>query len=123
MTTNGYFRVENGKFRALDIMTSGTSIINNMVLLVSLDCSSKLYVNGEFIGSENTVDITAPEIMNISSYNNGTAEFFDGSIGEMIFLQTTFDAHIRQKYEGYLAHKWGLTANLPSDHPYKNIAP
>ena len=123
-TGNGfYFRVENGKFRALDIMTSGNSIINNMVLLVSLDCSSKLYVNGEFIGSENTVDITAPEIMNISSYNNGTAEFFDGSIGEMIFLQTTFDAHIRQKYEGYLAHKWGLTANLPSDHPYKNIAP
>ena len=25
--------------------------------------------------------------------------------------------------EGYLAHKWGLTSNLPSDHPYKNNAP
>lgn len=29
----------------------------------------------------------------------------------------------RNRVEGYLAHKWGLTANLPADHPYKNIAP
>ena len=28
-----------------------------------------------------------------------------------------------QKAEGYLAHKWGLTGNLPSDHPFKNISP
>jgi len=28
-----------------------------------------------------------------------------------------------EKAEGYLAHKWGLTANLPVDHPYKNSAP
>ena len=25
--------------------------------------------------------------------------------------------------EGYLAHKWGLTGNLPSSHPYKTKAP
>ena len=25
--------------------------------------------------------------------------------------------------EGYLAHKWGLTANLPGDHPYKANEP
>lgn len=28
-----------------------------------------------------------------------------------------------QKAEGYLAHKWGLTANLPVSHPYKSSAP
>jgi hypothetical protein len=28
-----------------------------------------------------------------------------------------------QKAEGYLAHKWGLEANLPSGHPYKSLAP
>jgi hypothetical protein len=27
------------------------------------------------------------------------------------------------KIEGYLAHKWGLTGNLPSDHIYKNNPP
>ena len=29
----------------------------------------------------------------------------------------------RQKIEGYLAHKWGLAASLPADHPYKDAAP
>lgn len=28
-----------------------------------------------------------------------------------------------QIIEGYLANKWGLTASLPSDHPYKSAAP
>jgi len=28
-----------------------------------------------------------------------------------------------EKAEGYLAWKWGLEGNLPSDHPYKNSAP
>ena len=29
----------------------------------------------------------------------------------------------RMKLEGYWAHKWGLTDNLPADHPYKSTAP
>ena len=28
-----------------------------------------------------------------------------------------------EKAEGYLAHKWGLSGLLPSDHPYKNTIP
>jgi hypothetical protein len=27
------------------------------------------------------------------------------------------------RIEGYLAHKWALTGNLPSDHPYKTEPP
>jgi hypothetical protein len=45
-----------------------------------------------------------------------------GVIGEIIMVQTT-DTTTRQKIEGYLAWKWGLQANLPNDHPYKNAAP
>ena len=29
----------------------------------------------------------------------------------------------RQRIEGYLAHTWGLTANLPAGHPYKAAPP
>lgn len=29
----------------------------------------------------------------------------------------------RDKINGYLAHKWGLTANLPVNHPFKNSPP
>ena len=28
-----------------------------------------------------------------------------------------------QRVEGYLAHKWGAEANLPSNHPFKSSAP
>jgi len=45
-----------------------------------------------------------------------------GGIGEYI-IATGLSESDRQKLEGYLAHKWGLTANLPSDHPYKTVAP
>ena len=42
---------------------------------------------------------------------------------ELVVLDYTPDEETREKIEGYLAHKWGLTANLPSDHPYKAFAP
>lgn len=40
-------------------------------------------------------------------------------------IAMTLDAGVfgRQQIEGYLAHKWGLTANLPAGHPYKTSPP
>jgi len=32
-------------------------------------------------------------------------------------------AGFKRIVEGYLAHKWGFSSELPSDHPYKNSAP
>ena len=48
---------------------------------------------------------------------------WDGRINEIILLQSVPSTSDRQKIEGYLAHKWGLEYNLPSDHPYRNLAP
>ena len=45
--------------------------------------------------------------------------FWDGPIAEIVVAPTALSTADRQKIEGYLAHKWGLTANLPSGHPYK----
>ena len=42
---------------------------------------------------------------------------------EVIVSSTLLSTTNRQKLEGYLAHKWGLTANLPADHPYKTAVP
>ena len=47
----------------------------------------------------------------------------DGAIAELIVTPSVLSVSDRQKIEGYLAHKWGLTANLPSDHPYKLVGP
>jgi hypothetical protein len=49
--------------------------------------------------------------------------FYDGKMAEIIISNYSWDTSERQQVEGYLAHKWGLQANLPVDHPYKNAAP
>jgi hypothetical protein len=46
-----------------------------------------------------------------------------GYISELIITNATATTTTRQIIEGYLAWKWGLTANLPSGHPYKSAAP
>ena len=53
----------------------------------------------------------------------GSAYLWHGAIAEIIVCPAYVDATTIQKIEGYLAHKWGLTASLPSDHPYKSAAP
>ena len=54
--------------------------------------------------------------------NRGANQFPLGAFAELIFVpkQTTLGL---QKLEGYLAHKWGLTASLPVSHPYKSSMP
>jgi hypothetical protein len=72
---------------------------------------------------------------NLGTIQNGTAQLavgsnagtsgtlnqvpLTGAIGEIIVTASVLSTLNRQKTEGYLAHKWGLTASLPNDHPYK----
>lgn len=46
-----------------------------------------------------------------------------GYLGEVLWVQGDLAIADRQLIEGYLAWKWGLQANLPSDHPWRNGAP
>lgn len=52
-----------------------------------------------------------------------SAIYKKGNVGEIIAVNGTLSVDDRLRLEGYLAHKWGLTANLPSDHPYKTNPP
>ena len=45
------------------------------------------------------------------------------SVREIIVLYEAVSDLKRQLIEGYLAHKWGLVANLPAAHPFKNRPP
>jgi hypothetical protein len=49
--------------------------------------------------------------------------FYNGKMAEIIISNYSWDTVERQQVEGYLAHKWGLQASLPNDHPYKSSAP
>jgi hypothetical protein len=54
----------------------------------------------------------------LNDYQNNA----DSDWGEIVFTEDVTQSN-SDKIEGYLAHKWGLTADLPSAHPYKTQAP
>jgi hypothetical protein len=47
----------------------------------------------------------------------------NNDIAEMLLLSKAATLSEQQRVEGYLAHKWGLTANLPAGHSYKTTPP
>jgi hypothetical protein len=66
---------------------------------------------------------TATTNFQIAGRQQGTTGFSEKNISEIILCNRNLTPLERQKLEGYLAHKWGLTAGLPADHPYRNAAP
>lgn len=66
----------------------------------------------------------------IGANPTGAGQEWQGTIYEEIILPSVASADLRQKIEGYLAHKWdallGVTTlvdALPTGHPYKSVAP
>ena len=53
----------------------------------------------------------------------GTDEKSTCEVAEFIMVGSEISDSDRQKLEGYIAHKWGLAAILPSTHPYNNLGP
>jgi len=79
------------------------------------------YVNGIAQNAKNGTSISTTGFVLGKAPSN--VQFWNGIMAEIIIqpaLSTTGD---RQKFEGYLAHKWRLTANLPALHPFKNRPP
>ncbi len=88
---------------------------------------SAIYVNGGSAIKLNTStsaasSANAPFALQIGAAGNNSSPM-TGYISEVIIASSIASADTRQRIEGYLAHKWGLTANLPSDHPYKTAPP
>ena len=59
---------------------------------------------------------------------NRSSQSLEGQLAEFMTFATIpgtggTDMSEIEKAEGYLAHKWGLTGNLPASHPYKSSAP
>ena len=105
---------------------SGVVITANAPALVGVQYDTTnltgLY-NGAAQGSPAVTIPADTALFNIGSHASGGSNYFDGAIGEIVFIQSTVSLSNRQKLEGYLAWKWGLQANLQVGHPYKNAPP
>jgi len=61
----------------------------------------------------------------LAAYLQSSGEVFSPAVkfAEVLVFDAIQSTADRQRIEGYLAHKWGLAANLEAGHPYKNSAP
>jgi hypothetical protein len=83
-----------------------------------------LWTNGtsRTVDAGTATDITGSAGFKVGARETGTTQW-NGLICEIVATTTALTTETRQLVEGYLAHKWGLEAELPGDHPYKAAAP
>jgi len=74
-------------------------------------------------GTGNTSDTDSFVAPTIGTGSASLDQRWTGDMAEILTITLPLSTTDRQKLEGYLAHKWGLAANLPSNHPYKNSPP
>jgi hypothetical protein len=84
------------------------------------------FVNGN---QQTPTNIAKSPSFNFTNYVVGdragstSSIFLNGFVGEIIVFINSIATLQRQQIEGYLAWKWGLQGNLPSNHPYKSATP
>ena len=97
-------------------MDSGTSSHEPAIVTLQIYPGNyALFVNGENKGTG--TDPVAPD----SATKVGND--FAGEMAEIIAFNSVLNSGVRQKVEGYLAHKWDLVDDLVSTHTYKNTKP
>ena len=80
-----------------------------------------IYLNGQRIGGD--TNLATLMSWNGASLGRLASTYYQGSMYEVIFYNPGLSMERRQKVEGYLAHKWGLSGSLMAGHPYKVNAP
>jgi len=80
--------------------------------------SSELRLNGSLLNT-GSVGLASFTSINLGA-NEAETSSIEGYIAEVVSFS---DNSKQTMVEGYLAWKWGLVSNLPSNHPYKNNPP
>ena len=84
--------------------------------------AKELYINGgpRLVGNPNSSPLESWNGAALGRYFN---LFYQGIVYEILIYNQALTDDVRQKVEGYLAHKWALTGNLPTSHPFKATTP
>jgi hypothetical protein len=100
--------------------TTGYTYINGTSGTVFTPSSEHLFYQSKGTGSTTTwADVGLGgyyELLGVKSRR------IHANISE-VFVCTTDCSGYQTRFEGYMAHKWGLTGNLPAGHPYKTTPP
>jgi hypothetical protein len=111
-------------FEAADRATIATTPVSPF--MASVDHTQGTNIVGFYYGTQ-AFSISQTQAYNSAAWDTlgqagpgANAGFYGGTMKELIFYNSVVTTSQRQQIEGYLAWKWGLQANLPSTHPYKN---
>ena len=85
-------------------------------------------LNGSYVVNVSDYDNSIQTSLELRLMRNRGGVHLDGRVAEFFSVKDIpgtggTDISDVEKAEGYLAHKWGLTGNLPVTHPYKSSAP
>jgi hypothetical protein len=81
------------------------------------------YLNGTLAGNNTTVGTGLRSSTVTYDIGRLNSTYSAASLAELWVTNSVVSTELRQTLEGYMAHKWGLSQNLPNDHPFKNIPP
>ncbi|MDA8774178.1 hypothetical protein N9N13_00495, partial [Opitutales bacterium] len=115
-TTNpdGYFSLEaaSGGIEIISDQVTTNWSVNSLRVVPQ---GQSLWINGKVVGSDS-------DAASASAFDK-IGESFSGEIAEVLVYNESVNSVNRQKIEGYLAHKWGLTSELDPIHPYSSTPP
>jgi hypothetical protein len=122
-TTQGACVGGSGSGLAVDGAISSTATIIESLCTTGSE-NWKLLLNGTQFDSATIASVYQSVNTSLGTTSaSGNSNYYDGLIAEVVLTASVASADTRQRIEGYLAHKWGLTANLPNNHPYKTVGP
>jgi hypothetical protein len=128
---SGAFEYNNGNLSPFSNFSSSPHIGVYRRDFNSTKSKGEFFKDGEKLNMVATNGSGSPQLsasdsnMSLARGINGSGgqSFFNGEIYEvMVFAKTLNDFAIR-RIEGYLAYKWGASASLPSNHPFKSTRP
>jgi hypothetical protein len=95
------------------------SVMNGSSSLITRDgTTATATITGSYTNTPNEVWIGVSE-----HQKDGTGDAWSSPVAEVVLINSALSSGDRERMEGYLAHKWGLSGSLPSGHPYKTTAP
>ena len=131
----GYYDLSNFGFTAYYQITGGSqgsqvisgddNTLENPASMIGLGKKDSSYARLMLDGSEKKQFLYDTVTNNNPIYlgtRGNVSPVLNGTVFEVVILLNN-SAENRQQTEGYLAHRYGIEDNLPSDHPYKSAAP
>jgi hypothetical protein len=110
----------------VDIVANSVYSVGNRVLLgftYTQNVNRSIYANGSLVASTPSSNHAGTNSNNYLGAEVVRGYYSTVDMNEVIIYNSSLTTQQRQSVEGYLAWKWGLVGNLPTNHPFKKFPP